>query len=48
LIGTWLANAFGFNAALIVGGLISLVGCGLFALENHRHTRPQQVEQIGG
>lgn len=36
LLATWISDTFGFNAALIVGGLVSLVGFGLFLQETLR------------
>lgn len=36
LIGTWLAEQYGFSAALILSGVVSLVGFGMFALELRR------------
>lgn len=36
LLATWISDTFGFNVALIVGGLVSLVGFGLFLQETLR------------
>jgi MFS family permease len=36
LLATWISDTFGFSAALIVGGLVSLVGFGLFLQETLR------------
>jgi hypothetical protein len=33
LMATWISDAFGFSPALILGGLVSLVGFGLFFME---------------
>jgi hypothetical protein len=42
LLATWISDTFGFNAALIVGGLVSLVGFGLFLQEALR--KPELVK----
>lgn len=39
LLGTWLAESFGFSTALILSGIVSLIGFGLFANENVRWPR---------
>jgi len=42
LLATWISDTFGFNAALIVGGLVSLVGFCLFLQEALR--KPELVK----
>ena len=44
LIATWLADTYGFSAALILSGLVSLLGFGMFMTELIKKPEPQSQE----